>query len=182
MVTIPAPWRDTPGPTWQLVAAMLRNQRRRFEDKPPESRPQQKSASNGAFRRCAPVTTPCNSGLALALPRPIQPARHPRRKCHHHLGQRLQRHSAPLHRCRQNLVCPQSPQFRIPRLPLHPRLQRYQSLHSQQRRQGKIQTLPHRRRRPSLDAPLHQPRRLPRRPEILGSPTRYNFLAIPLGR
>ena len=26
MITIPAPWRDTPGPTWQLVAAMLRNQ------------------------------------------------------------------------------------------------------------------------------------------------------------
>jgi len=25
MITIPAPWRDTPGPTWQLVAAMLRN-------------------------------------------------------------------------------------------------------------------------------------------------------------
>ena len=23
---IPVPWRDTPGPTWQLVAAMLRNQ------------------------------------------------------------------------------------------------------------------------------------------------------------
>jgi hypothetical protein len=42
MVTIPAPWRDTPGPTWQLVAAMLRNQRRRFEDKPPEPRAQQK--------------------------------------------------------------------------------------------------------------------------------------------
>ena len=25
MITIPAPWRDTPGPTWQLVAAMLRD-------------------------------------------------------------------------------------------------------------------------------------------------------------
>lgn len=36
MITIPAPWRDTPGPTWQLVAAMLRNQRRRFEEKPPQ--------------------------------------------------------------------------------------------------------------------------------------------------
>ena len=35
MVTVPAPWRDTPGPTWQLAAAMLRNQRRQFEDKPP---------------------------------------------------------------------------------------------------------------------------------------------------
>src|SRR5262245_23804324 len=35
MVTIPAPWRDTPGPTWQLVAAMLRNQRRQFTEQPP---------------------------------------------------------------------------------------------------------------------------------------------------
>ena len=35
MITVPAPWRDTPGPTWQLVAAMLRNQRRQFSDAPP---------------------------------------------------------------------------------------------------------------------------------------------------
>jgi hypothetical protein len=35
MITVPAPWRDTPGPTWQLVAAMLRNQRRRFSAEPP---------------------------------------------------------------------------------------------------------------------------------------------------
>jgi hypothetical protein len=35
MITIPAPWRDTPGPTWQLVAAMLRNQRRQFTERPP---------------------------------------------------------------------------------------------------------------------------------------------------
>jgi hypothetical protein len=35
MVTVPAPWRDTPGPTWQFVAAMLRNQRRCLEEKPP---------------------------------------------------------------------------------------------------------------------------------------------------
>jgi len=35
MITVPAPWRDTPGPTWQLVAAMLRNQRRQFSDTPP---------------------------------------------------------------------------------------------------------------------------------------------------
>src|SRR5215831_11691362 len=35
MITVPAPWRDTPGPTWQLVAAMLRNQRRQFTDAPP---------------------------------------------------------------------------------------------------------------------------------------------------
>lgn len=42
MITAPAPWRDTPGPTWQLVAAMLRNQRREFEEKPPIVRPQQR--------------------------------------------------------------------------------------------------------------------------------------------
>jgi hypothetical protein len=35
MVTVPAPWRDTPGPTWQLVAAMLRNQRRQLSEQPP---------------------------------------------------------------------------------------------------------------------------------------------------
>jgi hypothetical protein len=35
MVTVPAPWRDTPGPSWQLVAAMLRNQRREFVEAPP---------------------------------------------------------------------------------------------------------------------------------------------------
>jgi hypothetical protein len=34
MITVPAPWRDTPGPTWQLVAAMLRNQRRQFSEAP----------------------------------------------------------------------------------------------------------------------------------------------------
>ncbi len=39
---IPAPWRETPGPTWQLVAAMLRNQRRCFEEKPPPAPKQQK--------------------------------------------------------------------------------------------------------------------------------------------
>jgi hypothetical protein len=42
MVTVPAPWRDTPGPTWEFVAAMLRNQRREFEDHPPVQRAQQK--------------------------------------------------------------------------------------------------------------------------------------------
>jgi hypothetical protein len=42
MTTVPAPWRDTPGPTWELVAAMLRNQRKEFEDKPPIQRPQLK--------------------------------------------------------------------------------------------------------------------------------------------
>ncbi len=35
MITAPAPWRDTPGPTWQLVAAMIRNQRRQFSEAPP---------------------------------------------------------------------------------------------------------------------------------------------------
>jgi hypothetical protein len=35
MITVPAPWRDTPGPTWQLVAAMLRNQRRQLSEAPP---------------------------------------------------------------------------------------------------------------------------------------------------
>ena len=35
MITIPAPWRDTPGPTWQLVAAMVRNQRYQLTEKPP---------------------------------------------------------------------------------------------------------------------------------------------------
>ena len=30
-VVVPAAWRDTPGPTWQFAAAMLRNQRRQFE-------------------------------------------------------------------------------------------------------------------------------------------------------
>lgn len=34
MITVPAPWRDTPGPTWQLVAAMLRNQRRQYSEEP----------------------------------------------------------------------------------------------------------------------------------------------------
>ncbi len=40
MITVPAPWRDTPGPTWQLVAAMLRHQRRQMSENPPP-RPQQ---------------------------------------------------------------------------------------------------------------------------------------------
>jgi hypothetical protein len=35
LITVPAPWRDTPGPTWQLVAAMLRNQGRQFSKEPP---------------------------------------------------------------------------------------------------------------------------------------------------
>lgn len=42
MITVPAPWRDTPGPTWQLVAAMLRNQRRQFSGSPPPRPVQEK--------------------------------------------------------------------------------------------------------------------------------------------
>jgi hypothetical protein len=42
MITIPAPWRDTPGPTWQLVAAMLRNQRYRLTEEPPARPAQQR--------------------------------------------------------------------------------------------------------------------------------------------
>ena len=41
MITVPAPWRDTPGPTWTLVAAMLRNQRREIQERPPEPRVQE---------------------------------------------------------------------------------------------------------------------------------------------
>lgn len=36
VLTIPAPWRDTPGPTWQLLAAMLRHQKRELQERPPE--------------------------------------------------------------------------------------------------------------------------------------------------
>lgn len=41
MVTVPAPWRDTPGPTWQFAAAMLRNMRRQMREKPPPPPKQQ---------------------------------------------------------------------------------------------------------------------------------------------
>jgi hypothetical protein len=41
IVTVPAPWRDTPGPTWQLVAAMMRHQRREIEDRSPRTAAQQ---------------------------------------------------------------------------------------------------------------------------------------------
>lgn len=37
MVSIAAPWRDTPAPTWQFTAAMLRNQLRALREKPPEA-------------------------------------------------------------------------------------------------------------------------------------------------
>ncbi len=36
MVSIAAPWRDSPAPTWQFAAAMLRNQQRAMREKPPE--------------------------------------------------------------------------------------------------------------------------------------------------
>lgn len=36
LLTVPAPWRETPGPTWQLLAAMLRHQRRELSERPPE--------------------------------------------------------------------------------------------------------------------------------------------------
>jgi len=42
IIAVPAPWRDTPGPTWQLVAAMLRNQYRALEEKPPAPPAQQR--------------------------------------------------------------------------------------------------------------------------------------------
>lgn len=44
IIRVPAPWRDTPGPTWQLVAAMLRNQYRALEEKPPAPPAQQRLA------------------------------------------------------------------------------------------------------------------------------------------
>jgi hypothetical protein len=40
-VTVPAPWRDTPGPTWQFVAGMLRNQQRSFRGTPAKQPNQQ---------------------------------------------------------------------------------------------------------------------------------------------
>jgi hypothetical protein len=41
-VTVPAPWRETPGPTWQFVAGMLRNQQRVFQDRSPKQSNQQR--------------------------------------------------------------------------------------------------------------------------------------------
>ena len=42
VLTVPAPWRDTPGPTWEFAAAMLRNQQREFLERPLLPRPQQR--------------------------------------------------------------------------------------------------------------------------------------------
>jgi hypothetical protein len=47
MVTVPACWRETPGPTWQFAAAMLRNQRRELEERPPAPPKQQKIQFEG---------------------------------------------------------------------------------------------------------------------------------------
>lgn len=41
-VTVPAPWRETPGPTWQFVAGMLRNQQKALQSKPPKPPNQQR--------------------------------------------------------------------------------------------------------------------------------------------
>ena len=41
-VTVPAPWRETPGPTWQFVAGMLRNQQKGFQGRPPKPPNQQR--------------------------------------------------------------------------------------------------------------------------------------------
>lgn len=43
-VVAPAPWRDTPGPTWQFAAAMVRNRQRSLEEKPPAPPKQSKLA------------------------------------------------------------------------------------------------------------------------------------------
>lgn len=42
VVTIPAPWRDGPAPTWQFAAAMLRNQQRAMKEKSAPPPQQQK--------------------------------------------------------------------------------------------------------------------------------------------
>lgn len=41
-VSVPAPWRETPGPTWEFVAAMLRNQARALAERPPGAPKQQR--------------------------------------------------------------------------------------------------------------------------------------------
>jgi len=41
-VTIPSPWRETPGPTWQFVAGMLRNQQKVFQGRSPKQPNQQR--------------------------------------------------------------------------------------------------------------------------------------------
>jgi len=41
-VTVPAPWRETPAPTWQFVAGMLRNQQKALQGRPPKPPNQQR--------------------------------------------------------------------------------------------------------------------------------------------
>ena len=41
----PAPWRETPGPTWQLLAAMVRNQRYALQGKLSQQRSAQQRLS-----------------------------------------------------------------------------------------------------------------------------------------
>jgi hypothetical protein len=41
-VTVPAPWRETPGPTWQFVAGMLRNQQKVLQGRPSKAPNQQR--------------------------------------------------------------------------------------------------------------------------------------------
>jgi len=41
-VIVPAPWREAPGPTWQFVASMLRNQNKVFQERPPKPPAQQR--------------------------------------------------------------------------------------------------------------------------------------------
>ncbi|HEX4750787.1 MAG TPA: hypothetical protein VH302_14690 [Bryobacteraceae bacterium] len=43
-VAVPAPWRETPGPTWQFVVGMLRNQQRQWQERQPKPAQQQKFA------------------------------------------------------------------------------------------------------------------------------------------
>jgi hypothetical protein len=38
-MAVPAPWRDTPGPTWPPLAAMFRNQCRQFSESPGQVQP-----------------------------------------------------------------------------------------------------------------------------------------------
>jgi hypothetical protein len=40
--TVPAPWRETPGPTWQFVAGMLRNQQKALHGRPAKPPNQQR--------------------------------------------------------------------------------------------------------------------------------------------
>jgi hypothetical protein len=41
-VSVSAPWRETPGPTWQFVAGMLRNQQKVFQGRSPKPPNQQR--------------------------------------------------------------------------------------------------------------------------------------------